>query len=440
MALAAALGDDLDAPRRPRRRPVHWRINAAAEPDPALPPASSRSAPRRRRPPELARRLPRSASWRGRRRRACSACCRPGQRLVSREGDLWRWDGFVAAAQGATAAASRLAERSRLGLLAEQEADAAPQRRDRTQPLPRRRPSASSRGAGRGAAPAPAVARGPGQAGPDARGADRHGAAGARDRGQARRRRRRQAAQRRRRWSKPSELLAEDRELPCQALAGMEALEAELAAAQAETSRAAPQRQPRPAPSSSRSSASIAPAPSASRPSPRRTRALADALGRRRAADRDPRGAPRRGRRRRSTSSPACRPWSSSSARSCMTRAGRGRGASARPPPTRWPPPTAAHRAGRAGAARRASRRRRRARGARAHRGAAGERARSAAARRARKIRDQLGCAPEDCLALAELAPTAPLPALERRDRPARRGSRPTASAWAASTCRPTRI
>src|SRR6185436_20916716 len=46
---------------------------------------------------------------------------KPGQRLVSVEGDLWRWDGFVAAAQGAIAAASRLQERGRLGLLAGQE-------------------------------------------------------------------------------------------------------------------------------------------------------------------------------------------------------------------------------------------------------------------------------------------------------------------------------
>ena len=39
----------------------------------------------------------------------------PGQRLVSREGDLWRWDGFVAAADAPTAAAQRLAEKNRLG-------------------------------------------------------------------------------------------------------------------------------------------------------------------------------------------------------------------------------------------------------------------------------------------------------------------------------------
>src|SRR4029078_6154859 len=49
---------------------------------------------------------------------------RPGQRLGSGEGHLWRWDGFVAAAEVSTAAASRLAERSRLGALARQEAEA----------------------------------------------------------------------------------------------------------------------------------------------------------------------------------------------------------------------------------------------------------------------------------------------------------------------------
>src|SRR5260370_10986991 len=37
-----------------------------------------------------------------------------GQRLVSVEGDLWRWDGFVVAAHAPTGAARRLAERARL--------------------------------------------------------------------------------------------------------------------------------------------------------------------------------------------------------------------------------------------------------------------------------------------------------------------------------------
>src|SRR6185312_17149646 len=36
MALAAALGDDLDAPVA-ADAPMHWRVNAAGEADPALP-------------------------------------------------------------------------------------------------------------------------------------------------------------------------------------------------------------------------------------------------------------------------------------------------------------------------------------------------------------------------------------------------------------------
>ena len=39
---------------------------------------------------------------------------KPGQRLVSKEGDLWRWDGFTQAAEAPTAAARRLVEKNRL--------------------------------------------------------------------------------------------------------------------------------------------------------------------------------------------------------------------------------------------------------------------------------------------------------------------------------------
>src|SRR4029453_5467231 len=38
----------------------------------------------------------------------------PGQRLVSREGDLWRWDGFSVAADAPAGAARRLAGKNRL--------------------------------------------------------------------------------------------------------------------------------------------------------------------------------------------------------------------------------------------------------------------------------------------------------------------------------------
>jgi chromosome segregation protein len=42
---------------------------------------------------------------------------KPGQRLVSREGDFWRWDGFTVAAHAPTGAARRLAERGRLAAI-----------------------------------------------------------------------------------------------------------------------------------------------------------------------------------------------------------------------------------------------------------------------------------------------------------------------------------
>ena len=37
-----------------------------------------------------------------------------GQRLVSMEGDLWRWDGFIARADAPTSAARRLAQKNDL--------------------------------------------------------------------------------------------------------------------------------------------------------------------------------------------------------------------------------------------------------------------------------------------------------------------------------------
>jgi chromosome segregation protein len=43
---------------------------------------------------------------------------------LSVEGDLWRWDGYTAAAEGAAPAALRLAERNRLSSLELEEAGA----------------------------------------------------------------------------------------------------------------------------------------------------------------------------------------------------------------------------------------------------------------------------------------------------------------------------
>ena len=72
MALAAALGDDLDAPVAPEA-PVHWRLNAAAEADPALPAGVEPLVAHVAGPPELTRRLRQIGVVAARRRRAAAA-------------------------------------------------------------------------------------------------------------------------------------------------------------------------------------------------------------------------------------------------------------------------------------------------------------------------------------------------------------------------------
>jgi chromosome segregation protein len=112
-ALGAALGDDLDAPIE-ANAPMHWG-GAAADGDPALPEGVEPLAAQVTAPKELARRLAQIGivTTRADGTRLVSQL-KPGQRLVSRDGDLWRWDGFAVAAHAPTGAARRLAERNRL--------------------------------------------------------------------------------------------------------------------------------------------------------------------------------------------------------------------------------------------------------------------------------------------------------------------------------------
>jgi len=111
-ALGAALGDDLDAPIDPSS-PMHWSEVAGDGNDPTLPDGAEPLARYVKAPTQLARRLAqvgvveRDAGIR------LAAGLKTGQRLVSRDGDLWRWDGFVAAAHAPTGAARRLAQRNR---------------------------------------------------------------------------------------------------------------------------------------------------------------------------------------------------------------------------------------------------------------------------------------------------------------------------------------
>ncbi len=112
-ALGAVLGDDLDAPVDPSA-PMRWTNAGAAFDDPALPAGVEALASHVEAPPELTRRLAQIGVVTKERGAELVSQLKTGQRLVSLEGDVWRWDGFVAAAHAPTGAARRLAERARL--------------------------------------------------------------------------------------------------------------------------------------------------------------------------------------------------------------------------------------------------------------------------------------------------------------------------------------
>jgi chromosome segregation protein len=115
-ALGAALGDDLDAPVADEAA-MYWRHVARDADDPPLPVGVHPLAHEVDAPAELARRLAQIGVVAREEGRLLQSHLRPGQRLVSLEGDLWRWDGFTVAASAPTAAAVRLAERNRLAEL-----------------------------------------------------------------------------------------------------------------------------------------------------------------------------------------------------------------------------------------------------------------------------------------------------------------------------------
>jgi len=112
-ALGTALGDDLDAPVD-QTSPMRWMGAAIESNDPALPEGTERLADHVQAPAELARRLAQIGVVARADGPRLAAMLKPGQRLVSRDGDLWRWDGYAADAHAPTGAARRLAERSRL--------------------------------------------------------------------------------------------------------------------------------------------------------------------------------------------------------------------------------------------------------------------------------------------------------------------------------------
>jgi chromosome segregation protein len=120
-ALGAALGEDLTAPVA-EDAPVHWRLlHIETAIDPALPHGVEPLSRYVDAPPELQRRLSQIGVVPQENGPILQQNLAAGQRLVSVDGDLWRWDGYVAASGGATLAAQRLAERNRMAEIEERE-------------------------------------------------------------------------------------------------------------------------------------------------------------------------------------------------------------------------------------------------------------------------------------------------------------------------------
>jgi len=122
-ALGAALGDDLDAAGE-ETAPAHWRKVADGAGDPALPEGAAPLSLYVKAPEALARRLAQIGVIDAAQGHDMQKVLKPGQRLVSKAGDLWRWDGYSVQAGTASAAGARLVERSRLEALKGQKADA----------------------------------------------------------------------------------------------------------------------------------------------------------------------------------------------------------------------------------------------------------------------------------------------------------------------------
>ena len=115
-ALGAALGEDLQRPETSGADGVSgWAPQPEFDETQALPAGATPLLERVTAPKSLARRLSRTGLVDSRDGPRLQAALRPGQRLVSREGDLWRWDGlFLAAGDANAEAVRRVAARTRL--------------------------------------------------------------------------------------------------------------------------------------------------------------------------------------------------------------------------------------------------------------------------------------------------------------------------------------
>ncbi|MFQ5534068.1 MAG: chromosome segregation protein SMC [Sphingomonadales bacterium] len=126
-AIGAALGDDLSVPVAPEA-PVHWANVAGPALQQALPDNAEPLSLRVKAPEALARRLSQIGVIEAENGEKLRDRLLPGQRLVTRDGALWRWDGYTAAAGAMNTAAARLEQRNRLERLRSEISDSEAQR------------------------------------------------------------------------------------------------------------------------------------------------------------------------------------------------------------------------------------------------------------------------------------------------------------------------
>jgi chromosome segregation protein len=120
-AIGAALSDDLKAARAAVAGATGWTDLPGYDTHAALPAGAQPAAQVAQAPAVLGRRLSQVGIIDTADGARLQPDLKPGQRLVSREGDLWRWDGFaVAAADAVSTAARRLEQANRLSELEEE--------------------------------------------------------------------------------------------------------------------------------------------------------------------------------------------------------------------------------------------------------------------------------------------------------------------------------
>ncbi|MEO0994533.1 MAG: chromosome segregation protein SMC, partial [Pseudomonadota bacterium] len=118
-ALAAALGDDLLAPMDPEPDAAGWSLFSRTSVKPSLPEAATPLSEHVTGPAHLAARLAQIGIVGSEQGATLQADLATGQRLVSKAGDLWRWDGFCQPASDVPSmAARRMEQRNRLKALA----------------------------------------------------------------------------------------------------------------------------------------------------------------------------------------------------------------------------------------------------------------------------------------------------------------------------------